>query len=508
MRAGRRAWLIAAVAALAVVTRLPAILYPHGIDDEWVYAAVASEMVEGGRPYVDAVERKPPLLFVVYAGVFQLSGANNFVALHAAGLAWTLLTMAGLFLAGRRMWGSREGLTAAALYAIYVSWGHWKNLAFNGEMLMNLPVAFAVWLTVRRGSVSRLLELFAAGLLIAAAFLLKQPAGIAGVALAAYVLLPSYRGREHVTAAEAAGHAMSLAAGFAAGIGAAAWALDRQGVLVEAIYWTILDHDVPHGIGDPVFWFRSLMTVVFAIACYPVVVGAMAAMVRRDRLFHGREPELVLLVVFAIVSFAGTASSGRFYPHYYTQMLPALVLLAAPAIAAALAGEVNATWERPSAVRGHLALAVVVFMALHAYGLMTWAPRSEAAEYVRSHSSAGDRIFVWGQAAHVYAQAGRRPATRYVTTFPLTGYVFGSPISDDAGMDTSDRILPGSWERFEADVQEHPPAFIVLTREGAERYPVDRFPRLVGLLDAYALVYRAADGEVWQQRRVPQRTQR
>ena len=39
-----------------------------------MYSVVANEIVDGGRPYVDAVERKPPLLFWTYAAVFKVAG--------------------------------------------------------------------------------------------------------------------------------------------------------------------------------------------------------------------------------------------------------------------------------------------------------------------------------------------------------------------------------------------------------------------------------------------------
>jgi hypothetical protein len=68
-----------------------------------------------------------------------------------------------------------------------------------------------------------------------------------------------------------------------------------------------------------------------------------------------------------------------------------------------------------------------------------------------AHSDPADRIFVWGQTPEIYLDAQRRPACRYITTFPLTGYVFGGPI---LGFDTrsgscpahgtpSSRTLPG-----------------------------------------------------------------
>ena len=47
---------------LTVMTRLPALLHPQAIDDEATYSVVANAIVDGGRPYVDAIERKPAAL--------------------------------------------------------------------------------------------------------------------------------------------------------------------------------------------------------------------------------------------------------------------------------------------------------------------------------------------------------------------------------------------------------------------------------------------------------------
>jgi len=48
--------------------------------------------------------------------------------------------------------------------------------------------------------------------------------------------------------------------------------------------------------------------------------------------------------------------------------------------------------------------------------------------------------------------------SRHITTFPLTGYVFGGPIP---GFDTRSRILPGAWTNIEQDFARHPPIHIV-----------------------------------------------
>ena len=70
------------IVLLTVAIRLPSLLHPQPIDSEAMYSVVANEIVDGGRPYVDAVERKPPLLFWTYAAVFKVAGKYNWKALH------------------------------------------------------------------------------------------------------------------------------------------------------------------------------------------------------------------------------------------------------------------------------------------------------------------------------------------------------------------------------------------------------------------------------------------
>ena len=88
---------------LTIAIRLPSLVHPQPIDSEAMYSVVANEIVDGGRPYVDAVERKPPLLFWTYAAVFEIAGKYNWKALHMAALVWTLCAMAGLYVIGREL---------------------------------------------------------------------------------------------------------------------------------------------------------------------------------------------------------------------------------------------------------------------------------------------------------------------------------------------------------------------------------------------------------------------
>ncbi|MGZ5002459.1 MAG: ArnT family glycosyltransferase, partial [Chthoniobacterales bacterium] len=179
--------------------RLPALVHPQALEDEDVYSLVANEIVDGGRPYIDAVERKPPLLFWTYAAVFRVAGKYNWKVLHAVALLWTLGTMAGAYAIGRQLFDRETGLVAAALYSVFQPWGAANNLSFDGEVLMNLPLVWAWAIAFGAGSSRLRPELLAAGALLCAGFLLKQPAAIAAVPIGLYLLFPSYRASRGVT---------------------------------------------------------------------------------------------------------------------------------------------------------------------------------------------------------------------------------------------------------------------------------------------------------------------
>src|SRR6516165_10797612 len=98
------------IVILTIAIRLPALVYPHPIDSEAMYSVVANEIIDGGRPYADAVERKPPLLFWAYAAIFKIAGEFNWKALHFVALVWTLCAMVGLYAIGRELFDRRTGL--------------------------------------------------------------------------------------------------------------------------------------------------------------------------------------------------------------------------------------------------------------------------------------------------------------------------------------------------------------------------------------------------------------
>jgi 4-amino-4-deoxy-L-arabinose transferase-like glycosyltransferase len=507
-RAGPMALAVLALAVLTIAARVPLLLKNQAIEDEVVYCVVAHEILAGGQPYTSAVERKPPLLFWTYAAIFKVFGPFNWRALHGSGIAWVLLTMLALYLTARRLFDRWTGLIAALLYSVFQPWLYPNNLSFNGEVLMNLPIACAYLIGFARSRSRWRPELAVAGGLLAAAFLLKQPAAIAAIPLGVYVLLPGYRWTRGYLIVDSLVQATVLTAGFVAVLLAVGAMLLSRGLLGEAVYWTIGDHDIPH-----VFWGKALEhTATFAAACLPLLAGAAASLTNVE-LWTGRRAERTTLCGLLIVSAIGAAASGRFFPHYYIALLPPLTLLASPVVARLWAepGSVSEKgalfgrapgWTPGRGVVRWLSLtwvmaAAVLFFVIDWREFASLAPETQAGLYIRTHSDPDERLFVWGRQTQIYLDARRRPASRYITTFPLTGYIFGPPLPE---IDTSARILPGAWDNLTRDFLAHSPRYIVDVEVGpSARYPVDQFPILAHLLARqYRPVLRTEESVVYQ----------
>jgi 4-amino-4-deoxy-L-arabinose transferase-like glycosyltransferase len=406
--------------------------------------------------------------------------------------------MAGLYVIGRRLFNRETGLIAALFYSIFQPWAVPKNLAFNGEVLMNLPLVWA-WAIAFGPSNSRLRpELFLAGALLCAGFLLKQPAAIAAPALAIYLLLPSYRASRGATKTGSVIQAAILTAGFFAVLALVAIVLQRQGILRDAFYWTFTNHTVPY-----IFWQVGILhTLGFVSACFPLVAGAAMAFRDRDSVWSKRNAERTALLGLLAASAIGTAAGARFYPHYYIQLVPPLALLAAPYYAQLWSGRIKPRhwFLRPALSYAWLALAVVGFSISHWVFLAPERESSQTARYLIEHARPDDRLFVWGpSAAKFYLQTRLRPATRYVFTFPLTGFVFGP---DLPGLNTQDRIVPGAWHNLEEDFRRHPPAYIADHEAAPDaQYPVRNFPILAQLLaQHYQPVARTEQGIIYRLR--------
>src|SRR5436189_6081343 len=75
-------WVNVIIIAIVVILRSPTLLPSMYTIDEAYYATIANDILHGGTVYRTAVDTKPPGMYYIYAGVFQLAGRNNLRAVH------------------------------------------------------------------------------------------------------------------------------------------------------------------------------------------------------------------------------------------------------------------------------------------------------------------------------------------------------------------------------------------------------------------------------------------
>ncbi len=493
---------------LTVLLRLPAVMHPKYIDDEGGYAVVAHELLHGGTLYISALDRKPPLLFWIYTAIFSVVGHYNWVALHLIAVGWILLTMWGLYALAKELFHREVGLVAALLYSIYTASVHYHLMAFNGEVMMNLPIVWALYVALKQNTSCRSPALVLSGFLLCCAFLIKQPAAIAALPVGMYVLLPAYRAQRHLRLRHSVVHASLLTTSYFLTLGIVALVLHHQGILGEAYYWTIGDHALVHGLTDPVFWRLGVgMSLAFAVAWHPLVclccLSVRECCTRGARYWAHLRAEYTALLMLLGCSFVGVAAGGQFQLHYFHQLLPALVLLGAPVLTAIWTH--TRTYRffllQPRTLQVLLASTAAGFLIANTITLWLQRPENELSTYVREHSTPADKVFFWGQVDYLYTEARRRPASRYINAAPLTGYIWGSPTRFDPDYDTTYRILPGAWDMLQAEFQQSPPLFFVDTdpETRAKKYPPWRYPFLKHLLEQdYEVVLSTPKGVIYR----------
>jgi 4-amino-4-deoxy-L-arabinose transferase-like glycosyltransferase len=239
------------------------------------------------------------------------------------------------------------------------------------------------------------------------------------------------------------------------------------------------------------------------LATAPFVFAAAAGL---RRSWPPRTRLALVLVSWCAGSLLGVASGGRFFPHYYIQLLPALALLSAPVLHAALLALRSGSVSYRGPVLVALLLAPCLFFNLGVYLRMTPESRHIAkfpdtqaraaidaralAVYVRSHTAPGDVILNWGREAQIYFYAHRRPASKYLADWsfwdapPTFTRAMVYLIARPPVLILDTLPPPGlreSWSKY------HPPAFVSL---------LDREYEYVGKV-YFAHVYRLKSSRGW-----------
>ena len=133
------------------------------LNDMEFYSLFADKLLSGRVLYRDALDTKPPLVFLHYALVFKVFGLNNVAAVKVVTMGWLGLS-ALVMVALRKALSSAAVMPALAapvfILASFSGWGE-AFLSSNAELLANLFILVGVFWS-QGSSVSGLYDWFLA----------------------------------------------------------------------------------------------------------------------------------------------------------------------------------------------------------------------------------------------------------------------------------------------------------------------------------------------------------
>jgi 4-amino-4-deoxy-L-arabinose transferase-like glycosyltransferase len=474
----------AAVVAIIVLAHAPSFFHRLLDGDEAIYGSIAALMNAGGKLYADGgVDNKPPGIFWLYAATFHFAGIYQMTAIHLVGLLFMAVTCVLIFMATRAIAGVRAGLLAALFYGVLTGAGNPRLLATNTEVLMMLPLTASMLLMLRR-------QWLWSGALMVAAGAFRQSAAVNVLLVPVAFILLEPRDRWLRASALFAG-------GLVAGLLAGALMLLLTGSLAGFWRWTI---ESLYGYASTnwtpgLLWLRARDSVLpFVTDDVVVWVAAIAFAIRWKRL----HPAERLIVAWLAVSVVGSLAGGHLSWHYFIQVMGPLAVLSAIAIDGALATS-RRRWVAGAMVVG-LGVPMLAWGAYDVvadpltYDFSPPVPQHQlVAAYIRDHTRASDRVFVWGDWPALYVEADRTMASR----FPgfLRGFARGSGLPPNNWDTTSD-----VWPLLSADLNQNPPALIVDTASAGwsdfSMYPMRNYPVLAELVASHYHVVATVDGVV------------
>jgi len=471
MTAERRqcAWFFAALFAVTLALRL---CHLHILwADEDYHLAAGIQTLDGKVLYRDFWYDKPPLAALVYAAMGALPGwpLRLFDALFVLAVSIASWRFA------HDLWGRREAFLAAGLIGFFLNFDLAPAvMPIAPDMFLLLPHIVAVHYAWRRRPL-------AAGLWCGAALLFhtKGVFVLAACALLAWRAMPA------------------LLLGFAIPNIAALAGLAAAGAL-PAYFQQVWEWSAAYARSAP-----DLHPIVNGLRRTADWLGFHAALAIGAAAFwwESRKRENWWLAGWLVLSFAGVTLGARFFPRYFLQILPPMVLLSANAMARrkTLVWVAAVTLLVPAVRFGprYATLARDLFTGRpHQWADLALDQDSRAAAEIVDHEKrAGDTLFVWGYRPGVFVYTRMPAGSRFWDSQPLTG------VPADRHLHETLAVLPEQAARNRRELAASRPTFVVDSLSLANpRLALESYPELHEWLAQYRVVGRTGMSVVYELR--------
>ena len=397
--------------------------------DEGSYAYMGQLLVQGGTPYVDFYEMKPPALYTTYGVLSALSGGD--ISLMHVWMA-LFLTLAGMFLfyLVRRWLDDGAGLFAVLSYAVLAMTPFASGFSIQAEHWVAIFAIIGLWAMTRGLQQAIRWQILLGGFLLCWGLLVKQNGLF--FAVLSILLVPAFHLAENRTqwVRNTLRDGGWLAAGAAIPLVLFGGQLLLQGTWADFWFWNV---EYPQAYTSTISWERGqellnnmvrLLTRDYLL--FWVLGGSGALLVWLTSLSWYKK---VAVTAFLVLAALSVTPGRRFYGHYFLHFIPALAVGAGATI------YVLSTWlgKAIPAARTWLAplAAVLIFLVTVAdqeayyfrpqftkilrevYGSNPFPESRQLADFLAERYQPGDGLLVLGSEPQIYAYLEADCPTRH-----------------------------------------------------------------------------------------------
>jgi hypothetical protein len=406
-------WII--ILALATALRIPSLLEPYWYGDEGIYLTIGNGLNSGLKLYNQIHDNKPPLLYWTAA----LAGGSQFM-FRLLAMAANAVSILVFWKLASKWWGEeKSAIWSTLIFAMLTTLPLLEGNIANAELFFLLPTVSAFFLLYKAHRQS---QIFAAGLLFGVAALFKMPALLEISIWPIYWLVS--RDKDWFK------KSVLLGLGAFVLIGASIVYYYFQGslssYLVAAGFQNVPYLSSWQAVSGPIGLLKVRAVILLGLI--------MVVIFLKNRL--GKQ--MLLLSLWWLVTLFAALLSGRPYPHYLLQMVPAISL------------GVVYLWQSKSVPRyvggGLLALLILGFVTFKFYvypttgyyvNFLQWSMGQKStadyyswfnksvnrnyriAQIIIASSSPSDHIFIWGDEPMIYALTRRLPAGKYTAKYHI-----------------------------------------------------------------------------------------
>jgi len=478
---------------------------PILIVDEALYSEIANVILDGGVPYRDAWEQKPPGIYFLYALIFLVFGRNNLIAVHWAAAFAVALTAIGLFCFASIIFSKRTAIISAFLYCAISSCGSAAHFqAANTEIFSVLFAVWAIFFFFKENG--KFIHFFTCGLLTAISFFFKQPGGLIIILFIIYLFIKNFKDKRLFLKRVSA----ILVGFFTISLITVSYFFANNSLFD---FWMVgFWHNVLYMKGNDIeFGFFAMKrniplfvknNYIFYIPAFIMFLLSLIKFIRKKLNFNHMETKHIFMLIWFPLSFMSTSLGWRFEGHYFYFFFPAVCVLSAEFFGQCY----NYLYGRQKYI-AYVFVMLYISGFLHSLIYHTGFPPgfqkkyrvfmdikekegnfiSGISQYIRQRTSKNDTIFVWGFCPEIYTLSRRRCASRFVFCNFLIGQMTGDKYFY-MDVERLDRTIPGTWDKLMADLNKNMPAYIIDTSTidyfKYNKYPVSRFYLLKDFIDS------------------------